>query len=492
MIVSYLIKMTLCAFLLLAVYFLFLEKENMHRFKRFYLIGSLVFSLLVPFISLELSSTPFPIWDKYTPAIEMEMSDKWSLDTHIAATMLNRTTDAVASPSIKKVHLLFIYLLMASFLLLRYLYNISQLLFLISNHKIISYKHAKLVLMENNYITFSFWKYIFIRKDQFYNGEIRPEILSHELAHIRQKHTLDILFIELVAIVFWFNPVVYLYKKSIRLNHEFLADEDVVKKTNNTTDYQLVLLNEIKNNNNLKLASYFNYLITKKRFIMMTKRTSLKTMLCKGSIGIVAMLVVFCFFSVKTGAQEIKEVPETTIHPDDIMIIPESGVTSQDIDVYKSIVDKYLVSADKDSVIWKSRKVSEEDWKALYPIYLRMTKEQRKEKHYIWFMGPLNPLKLRAPNKHEWNSAKGSKNKRIWLDGKEVTSTELNSYNRHNIAYFIRDYANNDYSYLWTQKGIEEYQSKYQNGISLSELFMIKPQIWFSRGSKSTTVLEKP
>ncbi|NDV59424.1 M56 family metallopeptidase [Bacteroides sp. 519] len=483
MMIFYLIKMTLCALLLITIYFLFLEKEKMHRYKRFYLIGSLFLSLLIPFISLEFTSIPFPVWDQYIPAIEMEINEETlsgaevNVSTHVFE-------EKKSSVTIKE-SIFYVYIFIAIVLFLRYFYNIIQLLLLVSKNEVIRYKHAKLVLMNNKHLTFSFWKYIFIQKDQFYNKETKPEILSHELAHVYQKHTLDILLIELLTIVFWFNPVIYIYKRCIQLNHEFLADEQVIMQTN-ATDYQLMLLNEIKKNNNLKLASYFNYLVTKKRFIMMTKRTSLKTTLCKGSIGLLAMLLVFGFFSVKIEAQEVK-VEETVTHSEDVYIVPGSGVTPEEINTYKATIDKYLEGVDGNHIIWKSKDVSEEDWKALYPIFLRMTKEQQQQigEIFIYFIGPLNYMRTGCPNKDEWNAAKSNKNKRIWLDGKEVTAEELNSYDRHNIACFIRDYENKEYSYLWTKKGIEDYRNKYKTGILLSELLQIKPQIWFTRSLKS-------
>lgn len=474
--IAYLIKMTLCAILFLGIYFLFLEKEDMHCFKRFYLIGSLFLSILIPLISLELTAIPFPVWNEYTSAIEMEISEDYVFDAGAEPIVPIYPSEKSVPFFMKKEYLLCVYILVSIFLLLRYLYNIIRLLRLISKHKTISYKHAKLVLMDGKNITFSFWKYIFIQESQFYNGKIKSEIISHELAHIHQKHTLDVLLLEFLTIVFWFNPIIYLYKRSIKLNHEFLADKQVIKETNHAIDYQLILLNEIEKNNGMKLASYFNYLITKKRFIMMTKRTSLKTVFWKSSLALFVMLAAFCFFSLKVEAQEIAEV-----NPGNMLIVPESGVTIEEMDTYKAIVNKYLDGVDRTKVAWKSKDVSEEDWKTLYPIFIRMTNEQRKEQLHVYFVGPLNPLRLRSPNKDEWNSAISNKNKKIWLDGKEVTSEELNSYNRQNIAYFIRDYANNNNSYLWTQKGIDEYQRKFKSGISLPVLLEIKPQIWFTR-----------
>lgn len=478
--ISYLIKMALCALLFFMVYFLFLEKENMHRFKRFYLIGSLLFSLLIPFISLEYTSTLFPVWDQYVPTIEVEANENPVPDADTSVNALVISEEITPAPD-TKVYILYIYILITVLLLFRYLYNVVQLFILANKHETICYKHAKLVLMNNKYLTFSFWNYIFIQKTQFKKGEIKPEILSHELAHVHQRHTLDVLFIEILTVLFWFNPIIYLYKRSIRLNHEFLADDQVVKETNDITNYQLILLNEINKNNKLELASFFNYLITKKRFIMMTKRTSSKIILWKSSISLLTILTAFCFFSIKIEAQEAKEVievTETAIHSDDSYIIPESGITSDEMERYKEIVNKYFDQVKGNKVLWKSKSVSDEDVNTLYPLYIRMTKEQRGEKLFISFTGPLNPLKLRSPNNDEWRSCKNTDNKHIWLDGKEVSSEELNSYNRHNIAYFLvsrKANGENRQSYLWTRKGIEEYQNKYKKQIPLSKLLEIRP-----------------
>ena len=104
---------------------------------------------------------------------------------------------------------------------------------------------------------------------------------QHELVHVTQKHTLDILFIEFLKAIFWFNPLFIFYKKAIQLNHEFLADEEIVKTYNNVPFYQNLLLQKSSEQQTIYLASNLNYLVTKKRLIMMTKRTSQKIVLLK-------------------------------------------------------------------------------------------------------------------------------------------------------------------------------------------------------------------
>lgn len=489
MIVPYLIKMTLSALLLFAVYLLFLEKESMHHFKRYYLLGSLLFSLVIYFISQEIS-IPIPAWSNYVPAVAFNLREGIPFDTdntHTAVFTNNASEEASSLPITRNI-LFYIYIVITLFLLCRYLYNITRLLLLTRRYTTIHYQNAKLVLTGKEHATCCFLNYIFVHKDKFNNHEIGQEVLVHELAHVQQKHTFDILFMELLTIVLWFNPVIYMYKKSIKLNHEFLADEQVIKKTNDTTHYQSILLDEIKNNNRIKLASYFNYLITKKRFIMMTKKTSSTTVVWKSSISLFAMLLALCIFSVKIEAQEIAG---TTTNSDETYITFESGITPEQMDKYKKITEKYHAGVEGDKVVWKTKEIAEEDWKTLYPIYMQMTQEQRKENIFIRFMGPLNPMKLRAPNKDEWNMCKSTKNKQLWLDGKEVTREDLDSYNRHNIAFFLvrNTPAGEDrIAYLWTKEGIEAYQNKYKNKISLSDLLKIQPYTVYTRTLPKYTV----
>ncbi|HOD11296.1 MAG TPA: M56 family metallopeptidase, partial [Flavobacterium sp.] len=126
---------------------------------------------------------------------------------------------------------------------------------------------------------------------------------THELVHVTQKHTFDILFIETLKAIFWFNPLFYFYKKAIQLNHEFLADEEVVKSCDDVPFYQTLLLQ--KNSiNHVFLTSNLNYLVTKKRLIMMTKNTSKSLVLLK-KIAVLPILVgMIYFFCIEIVAQE--------------------------------------------------------------------------------------------------------------------------------------------------------------------------------------------
>jgi beta-lactamase regulating signal transducer with metallopeptidase domain len=86
----------------------------------------------------------------------------------------------------------------------------------------------------------------------------------HEFTHVKEKHSRDVIFIELLQTIFWFNPMLIFYKKAIQLNHEYLADEAVVRVYDNVPAYQLLLLDKTAYDCNAYLTSNFNYSVTKK------------------------------------------------------------------------------------------------------------------------------------------------------------------------------------------------------------------------------------
>jgi len=171
--------------------------------------------------------------------------------------------------------IIIIYVTVMAFLLIRFLKNIRTILLKSGDNLKVLYENRKIVLIIDDVIPHSFWNWIFLNTEDYLKGNIENEILYHELSHVQQTHSVDILLIEFIQVIFWFNPFIFLYKKAIQLNHEFLADQAVVHKFKDTSTYQLVLLNQASKQSSPPIASASNYLVTKKRLIMMTKPMSL-------------------------------------------------------------------------------------------------------------------------------------------------------------------------------------------------------------------------
>ncbi len=161
-----------------------------------------------------------------------------------------------------------------------------------------NYEGTTIVLLEKGVTPHSFLKYLFINKGDYTGNLIEPEIISHEQTHIKQLHSIDIILVELLQVIYWINPLIVLYRKAIQLNHEFLADDAVIKKYPDTGAYQHLLLAKAGQSHSLYLTSQFNYYVIKKRLLMMTKNASVKLVLYKqfvlAAIFISSLLLFSC------------------------------------------------------------------------------------------------------------------------------------------------------------------------------------------------------
>ncbi|MFC2128601.1 M56 family metallopeptidase [Bacteroidota bacterium] len=156
--------------------------------------------------------------------------------------------------------------------------------------------NTQIVLVEPKTLPYSFFKYIFVNRSDFENGKIEKELITHEQIHCQQYHSLDILIIELIKVFLWFNPLIWLFRKTIQLNHEFLADHKVLSNYN-LNDYQNTLLNLVFRNNSSYLASNLNYSLTKKRLVMMTKNYTFSKSIYQKIAAINLFLVLTIVFS---------------------------------------------------------------------------------------------------------------------------------------------------------------------------------------------------
>jgi len=312
----------------------------------------------------------------------------------------------------------------------------------IKNNESTSYFNSKLVLTAEKQIPHSFLNYIFIYNEDFQQGRIEKEILHHELTHVNQKHSIDISIIELIIVLTWFNPIIFFYRQAVQLNHEFLADESVVSTLNNTQSYQLLLLNKASQQNNLILSSPFNYIITKKRLVMMTKKTSIKTAVIK-QIALIPLLVAMVFlFSSKGIAQETLKVEN-----EKQTVQSTKGVTQDIINEYNSIIDKYKKPSDN-----FLKMINAADRERLEAIYWQMSKEQQNYQT-VFFTKIVFPKPI-VPTKDQLESFKNKQKYGVWVDGKKIENSALYDYINTDFAnVFVSELLKNAIDY-----GKYEYQ----------------------------------
>lgn len=290
----YLIKSTISLGILLVIYWLLLEKERMHAFKRFYLLLIPIFALVVPLISINIAPEIFPLTENHG---FKELAVEQNINVYPKIKRMEETTDFL-------IPLIFVYCTGLLVLVIRFIWTIIRLSSKIRTNEQHKYKQARMVLLKEKVLPHTFLNNIFIYKTDFEQGKVEQELLAHELAHVQQKHSLDILFVELLQILFWFNPLFLLLKNAIKLNHEFLADESVLRRHKDTYAYQCLLIRKTSHQKSFSLTSNLIFSLTKKRLIMMTKKTNshwatgIKLLLLPVFIGLLFA------FSTKIMAQE--------------------------------------------------------------------------------------------------------------------------------------------------------------------------------------------
>lgn len=303
LLINYIIRSSISLAILYLFFIALLDYERMHKFNRFYLIASLVFSFVVPFLT-------FP-----------ELVPSASIINVLDVTGLqdpgpHSQTANIHNESQLNIGLFItaIYFLVAAILLFRFISNLIRLKISKSRQPSTIYKGYKIVFVDEPVLPYSFLSTIYLNSVEFKEGRIPGELLSHEISHITQRHSYDIIFIEMLKVLFWFNPILILFKKAIMLNHEFLADEEVTTHNNNAKSYINILLNIAFRNNNSYLASSFNYSFTKKRLLMMTKNKLSKTAILK-KIAVIPLFLGLGLLVINAQETKIPKSSGTTPPP---------------------------------------------------------------------------------------------------------------------------------------------------------------------------------
>lgn len=269
------IKFTAATSLLIAFYYLVLERQKNHHFKRYFLLGSLLIAGIIPFLEI-------PIGTYY-------VEDK---TTGITLTTVNSSIKEVKNMD-WLVILSSLYYIVTFILIMKLVYQIFKLFQTKKHAKIIKNKTFDIALLTQKTTAFSFLNTIYLNQNLYENQLIDDSIIIHEKAHIDQNHSYDIILIEIIKALFWLNPALYFYKSAICTNHEFLADDKVLE-SKSIKNYQKIIYNEITNNFSPLVQTFKRHNNTKKRFIMMNTNPKRSTARILGSV-LFSGAIIFAF-----------------------------------------------------------------------------------------------------------------------------------------------------------------------------------------------------
>ena len=344
----YILKSVTILATLLLFYKLLLEKEDMHTFKRFYLLVAVIASIGIPLITI--TTYIDPTSQNIDPAL-LQSSKKTSI------------AENQSFMDYLPFILWTIYALGVIFFSIKFIRNLRELLLKVRKNPKVKKKGFMRILLQEEIDPHTFLNYIFLNKKKYEQKQIPKEVIIHEEAHANQKHSLDILFVEFLQIIFWINPLIFFLKDFIKLNHEFLADREVLKKGIEKAEYQTTLLSFSSGHLHSDFVNPINYSSIKKRFTVMKTQTSKRTIWTKGLL--LLPLIGLLIYSCSTRVEEEKANTSPVFNGQSA-----EKATQEMVSEYNQIAKSYNSKRNKPLEIT--------DYNKMRDIYDLMSPEQKK------------------------------------------------------------------------------------------------------------------
>jgi len=256
----------------LIIYDAFLRKETFFNWNRTYLLATATLSVVLPFIQIQSFKNVVP--KEFIIAMpEVTVGNLQETNaTVITETLANETSKLQFSWEL-------LFYLGASVALIIFVVKLIKIINLIYKNPKHWNKNLRIVTLLKSNTAFSFFYYVFL--GEHIKEEDKPTVLKHEAVHVNQKHTFDLLLFEIFRIIFWFNPLIYMYQSRISSLHEFIADAEAVKSQNKNEYYQDLLSQIFETENVSFINAFYKKSLIKKRIAMLSKAKSKQKQLIK-------------------------------------------------------------------------------------------------------------------------------------------------------------------------------------------------------------------
>lgn len=307
-IIDYIAKLSLALAVVYIFYVLLLRRLTFYNWNRWYLLGYTALSFIIPLINI-------------MPELKRKELDKTNLLTWIPSMGVEHLTEEKSF--FQNVGLwdwaLMLFFTGSLLLLIKFLFKFYSFKKMKNSARLISGELTKIYQLDADIAPFSFGNAIFINKKKHTDEELQ-EIIRHEFVHIKQKHTLDIIWCELLCIINWMNPFVWLLRKAIKQNLEFIADDKVLQHGYDKSEYQYLLL-KVMGNRQFAFTNHFNFSSLKNRIIMMNTIKSAKIHLAKFLFLLPVIAVLLLAFR-----REVKEKMMTSLQD----LVPTALILNKD------------------------------------------------------------------------------------------------------------------------------------------------------------------
>ena len=425
----YLLKSIACLLILLLLHRLLLQREVMHRFNRFFLLFSVLASFLIPLYTIEV------------PAVLEEPSQVAFQEYKLESVHHTYADAEPVFPIVEEAYfnwtnlLIGIYTLISLIFLFRFVRNITVLVNQIQRNIKVSYRGEILILLKGETIPYSFLNYIFVAKSDFENGKFTDAVFDHERTHIKEKHSWDLLFIEALLVPLWFHPGLYWAKETIKLNHEFIADE-VALRSISLEKYESQLLAMLLSGQKHGLVSSLNFSLTKKRFDMMKRKTKPTNKWMKLAFLVPVLGALIYLFSEKVDGKSDDSTSQAELS---LLMDDSSGYSTH----YSIVHEGQLTSSiagqteNKERYYRNASFFVENESGALEA----KTYDELAEEHFRLLPRPKVAPLPKQPTQSEFDSWKNSENFAIWIDSESVPNAKLDEFENRDITLFFDSFV---------------------------------------------------
>ncbi len=273
----YIIQVNCALVLFYLLYTTVFKRDTFLTIRRFYFISSIVFSLVYPCF----------VVPGLTDVLSFRVEEPSAVET--AVFIEKPTFEMVAEGQTEEADsfhipwralLGIVYMVVTLFFIFRFLWQLASIFRIRLKSKKTIVSGIEVYDLKNNLTPFSFLGMIFINSDMHSEEEL-AQIIIHEHTHVREKHSLDVMLIEIVLLFSWWNPFVWLLKREMAMNLEYLADNEVLREGVDSRDYQYHLLRLTYHETAVQIVNNFNVSQLKQRIMMMNKTRSSTLQLAK-------------------------------------------------------------------------------------------------------------------------------------------------------------------------------------------------------------------
>ncbi|WP_149276584.1 M56 family metallopeptidase [Pareuzebyella sediminis] len=302
--IQYILECIAFQLVFLVIYDFFLKRETFFQWNRAYLIGTYLLSLFLPWVKIEAFKTTVP--ERYVVYPEY----LWNANDALGVAANGGTGEVWSWETV-------VFLMGAVVATVLFGYKMWQLYRLRSDGEVRYFNEFTRIVIADSRMAFSFLKSIFLG-DKVVAGD-HENIIRHELVHIRQRHTWDLLYFEMMRIIGWFNPLVYVYQNRVSELHEFIADAEVAKGDKGV-HYEYLLSQVFQAQNISFINPFFKSSLIKKRIVMLQMSKSNKIWKLKYLVLVPAVIGILSYT-----ALESQQTVDDIVMLDEMVLVGYGG-----------------------------------------------------------------------------------------------------------------------------------------------------------------------